>query len=98
MAVTTAAVLAVLLHSLGALAATARGVVLAAAACGLPALAAFGLAGLLLGPVAAAAAGALLYAGALAAWRPAPLLEAWAYLRHLGCTHAAAVAAAALTV
>jgi hypothetical protein len=84
MAVTTAFVLAVLLHSLGALAATTRGVVIAAAACGLPALAAFGLAALVLGPVAGAVAGSLLYAGALAAWRPGPLLAAWLYLRHLG--------------
>jgi O-antigen/teichoic acid export membrane protein len=84
MAVTTALVLAVLLHSLGALAATARGVVVAAVACGLPAVAAFALAALLLGPAAAAVVGALLYAVALAVWRPAPLLAAWLYLRHLG--------------
>jgi O-antigen/teichoic acid export membrane protein len=84
MAITTAAVLAVLLHSLGALAATARGVAIAAVACGLPAVAAFGLAGLLLGPVVAAVVGALVYVGVLAAWRPAPLRAAWLYLRHLG--------------
>jgi hypothetical protein len=47
-------------------------------------VAAFALAALLLGPVAAAVVGALLYAVALAVWRPAPLLAAWLYLRHLG--------------
>ncbi len=38
---------------------------------------------LLLGPVAAAAAGIALYAAALGLARPAPLREAWLYLRAL---------------
>jgi hypothetical protein len=83
MAVTTAVVLAVLLASLGALPATARGVLAAAVTCGVPALVAFGIAGVLLDPVPAAVVGFVVYAGALAVWRPAGLLAAWTYLRHL---------------
>jgi hypothetical protein len=83
MAITTAAVLAVLLLSLRALAGAARGVLAAAVACGLPALAAFGAAAFLLGPVPAAVVGTVVYVGAMAAWRPGPLLHAWTYLRHL---------------
>jgi hypothetical protein len=83
MAITTAGVLAVLLLSLRALAGAARGVLAAAAACGLPALVAFGMAAFLLGPVPAAVAGTVVYGAAMAAWRPAPLLHAWTYLRHL---------------
>jgi hypothetical protein len=84
MAVTTALVLGVLLASLQALPATARGVLAAAAACAAPALLGFGLAGLLLGAVPGAVVGFLLYAGALATWRPAGLTGAWLYLRRLG--------------
>jgi hypothetical protein len=36
-----------------------------------------------IGPVAAAAVGIVLYAAALGAWRPAGLRDAWAYLRAL---------------
>ncbi len=83
MAVTTFAILAVLLLALGALRPTLRGLVGASAACGLPALILYGGARLFLGPVAAAAVGLALYAGALALWRPPGLVAAWAYLRRL---------------
>ncbi len=83
MALTTALVLGVLLTSLGALPATTRGVLGAAAACAAPALLGFGLAGLLLGAVPGAVVGFVLYAGALALWRPVGLTGAWSYLRQL---------------
>lgn len=83
LALTTALVLAVLLLALGALVPVARGVAVAAIACGALALLVFGLPRLVLGPLAAAAVGLLLYALALAAWRPARLRHAWAYLRTL---------------
>jgi len=51
--------------------------------CGALAAAAFGLPRLLLGPVAAAVAGVVLYAVALAVWRPRGLRQAWAYLHAL---------------
>src|SRR5262249_29262116 len=71
MALTTAAVLAVLLHWLGVLRTASLGVAVAALSCGVPALAGFGLASLVPEAIAAAALGLLLYCGALAAWRPA---------------------------
>ena len=83
LAVTTALVLAALLASLRALVRTSEGVLVAALVCGALAAAAFGLPRLLLGPVAAAVAGVVLYAVALAVWRPRGLRQAWAYLHAL---------------
>jgi len=83
LALTTAAVLVVLLTALHALRRTLAGVAGAAVVCGVVALVAFGLPRLLVGPVAAAATGLVLYAAALAAWRPAGLRHAWAYLHTL---------------
>ncbi len=83
LAVTTALVLAVLLAALGALPGVARGLGLAAFVCGAVALVAFGLPRVVLGPVAAAAAGLVLYVVVLAAWRPPGLRRAWAYTRAL---------------
>ncbi len=83
MAVTTAAVLAVLLHSLGSLRQTVRGVLAAAVVCGGLAAVAFAAPGILFGAVSAAVAGLVLYAAALLSWRPAGLRAAWAYARTL---------------
>jgi hypothetical protein len=83
MALTTAAVVVVLLAALGALRRTTAGVVVAAVVCGILAAAAFGLPRLVIGPVAAAGVGIVLYGAALGAWRPAGLRDAWAYLRTL---------------
>jgi O-antigen/teichoic acid export membrane protein len=82
--VTTALVLLVLLYSLGALRAAVRGIVVAAATCGLVALAAYGLPRLVVGPVAAAVIGLVAYCAVLAVWRPAPLRHALGYMRDLG--------------
>jgi hypothetical protein len=71
-----------MLVRLGALAATARGLGVAAAVVGVLVVAAFAPPGLVLGPLAAAA-GLALYAGLLAAFRPAGLVSAWRYLRAL---------------
>jgi hypothetical protein len=83
MAVTTAAVLAVMLWSLGALVQTLRGVLVAAVVCGGLAAVAFAVPSAALGAVAAAAAGLVLYAAVLLTWRPAGLRAAWAYARAL---------------
>jgi hypothetical protein len=83
MAVTTAVVLALLLGALRAVGATATRLLSAAVVCGALAAAAFGLPALLLGSFAAAFVGLALYATALAAWRPAGLRAAWAYVRSL---------------
>jgi hypothetical protein len=83
MAVTTGAVLAALLWSLGALAKTLRGVLVAAVVCGGVAAIAFALPSAALGAVAAALAGLALYTAALLLWRPAGLRAAWAYARAL---------------
>ena len=83
MAVTTGAVLVVLLAALGALAPTLRGLVVAAVTCGGLAAICFAVPGALLGPVAAALVGLALYGGALLAWRPAGLRAAWHYVRTL---------------
>jgi hypothetical protein len=83
MAVTTAGVLVALLWALGAVPATLRGLLTAAVLCGVPAAACFGLPGLLTGAVPAAVIGLVLYSGLIAAWRPAGLRAAWAYLRGL---------------
>jgi O-antigen/teichoic acid export membrane protein len=81
LALTTAAVMVVLLATLDALRRTTAGVVVAAVVCGAVAAACFGLPRLVLGPIAAAAVGVVAYAVALGAWRPAGLRDAWAYLR-----------------
>jgi hypothetical protein len=83
MALTTAAVLVVLLAGLGAVEAGTRGVAGAALSLGTCALVCFGTAGLLLGALPAAGVGLALYLAALAAWRPAGLRHAWAYLHQL---------------
>ncbi len=84
MAVTTAAVLVVLLHALGALAATARGLLAAATICGVSAAICFAVPWLLAGALPAAAIGLVLYTAVLLAWRPPGLRAAWAYLHRLG--------------
>jgi hypothetical protein len=83
MAATTALVLLALLVRLGAVAGVTVGLLGAAVVLGALAAAAFGLPRLVVGPYAAAAIGLLLYAVALAAWRPAGLRHAWAYVRAL---------------
>jgi O-antigen/teichoic acid export membrane protein len=83
MAVTTAAILTVLLLALHALRAGASGVLLAAASCAAPAIVGFGLAAAFLDPVPAAVVGYAIYLGALTAWRPSGLVSSWSYLRHL---------------
>jgi hypothetical protein len=82
LALTTALLLGAMLVRLEALAATARGLGVAAAVVGVLVVAAFAPPGLLLGPLAAAA-GLALYAALLAAFRPAGLVSAWRYLRAL---------------
>ena len=77
-------VLVVLLLALGALSAVARGLLGAATACGATAVLCFGAPRLLVGALPASVAGLALYAAVLAAWRPAGLRAAWAYLRRLG--------------
>jgi hypothetical protein len=84
LALTTAAVLAVLLEALGALRTASLGIATAAVSCGLPALAGFGLASLVPEAIAAGAVGLVLYCAVLAVWRPAGLESAWGYLRRLG--------------
>jgi hypothetical protein len=80
---TTAAVLVVLLVALGALVRVLRGLAVAAVACGGLAALAFVLPRLVVGPVPAALVGLVLYAAALALWRPKGLRQAWAYVRAL---------------
>lgn len=81
--VTTGLVLVVLLIWLGAAIAALRGIAVAAATCGLVALVAYGLPRLVLGPVAAAILGLILYAMVLATWRPVGLRHAFGYMRDL---------------
>jgi hypothetical protein len=83
MAVTTAAVLAVVLLGLRALRLTLRGVALSAIVCGGLAAAAFGIPRVALGPIAAAVVGLVVYTAAVAVWRPAGLRQAWAYVHGL---------------
>jgi len=83
MAATTAGVLTVLLWALGALPATLRGLLTAAALCGIPAAVCFGAPRALIGPLPAAALGLALYTAVLAVWRPAGLRAAWSYARGL---------------
>jgi hypothetical protein len=83
MAVTTGAVLVVLLRSLGALGGALRGLAAAALVCGGVALVAFAVPRAVLGPVPATVAGLALYSLVLALWRPAGLRSAWVYAREL---------------
>jgi hypothetical protein len=83
LALTTAAVLALLLAALGALRRVSAGVAIAAGVCGGLAVAAFGLPRIVTGPITAALVGLLLYTAALALWRPSGLRHAWAYVRTL---------------
>jgi O-antigen/teichoic acid export membrane protein len=83
LALTTAAVLVVLLAALGALVRVSAGVAIAAIVCGCVAVLSFGLPRIVVGPVAAAAIGLVVYAAALAVWRPPGLRHAWAYVRTL---------------
>jgi hypothetical protein len=80
---TTGLVLVALLYSLGAVVASLRGIVLAAATCGALAVAAFGLPRLVVGPFAAAVVGLIAYFAVLGVWRPRGLRHAWAYMRTL---------------
>ena len=83
LAVTTAAVLLVLLRALDALPATVRGLLVAAASCAVPAVVLYGLPRLVVGELPAAIVGLALYSGALVLWRPPGLVDAWGYLRRL---------------
>ncbi|HLK45316.1 MAG TPA: hypothetical protein VKT18_04975, partial [Acidimicrobiales bacterium] len=82
-AVTTGAVLVVLLLVLGALRRVVAGLAVATGVCGAVAVLAFGLPRLALAAVPAAAVGVVAYALVLLAWRPAGLRRAWAYVRAL---------------
>ena len=83
MAVTTGAILGVVLLGLRALRLTLRGVAFSAAVCGGVAALAFGVPRIVLGPIAAAAVGLVLYAAVMCLWRPPGLRQAWAYVRAL---------------
>jgi hypothetical protein len=83
MAVTTALVLGTLLFALGALERTATGLLTAAVVCGGAAALLFGVPAAFAGPIAAGVAGVVLYAVAIAVWRPSGLRSAWAYVRSL---------------
>ena len=84
LAFTTWLTLAAMLSRLGAVAAVVRGLIAAALVVAAIAVVAFTPPGVLLGPLAAATAGLVLYAGLLAALRPPGLRAAWRYLRALG--------------
>ena len=79
----TTLVLVAILHALHAVRRTAYGLAVAAAVCGGLALAAYGLPRLVVGPAPAAVVGLVAYVVVLAAWRPAGLRDAWAYVRAL---------------
>ncbi|MGN6799758.1 MAG: hypothetical protein ACTHKS_16575 [Gaiellaceae bacterium] len=83
LAVTTGAAVVVLLGALHALRRTIAGVLVAAAVCGVVAVASFGLPRLVFGPFLAAVLGVLVYTVVLGVWRPSGLRHAWAYLRTL---------------
>jgi hypothetical protein len=84
LAVTTVLVCGALLRQLGALQATAPGLVAAALTIATVAGVAFVPASLLLGSVAAAAIGVVVYVIVLALVRPRGLADGWHYLRALG--------------
>ena len=79
----TTLVLVAILRALRAVRRTAYGLAVAAAVCGGLALAVYGLPRLVVGPVPAAVVGLVAYVAVLAAWRPAGLRDAWAYVRAL---------------
>jgi hypothetical protein len=83
LAATTTFVLAGLLIDLDAIRPTARGLFVASLTIALLALVAFGPPSLILGPIAAAIVGLGVYSAVLAVLRPAPLRDAWRYLRAL---------------
>jgi hypothetical protein len=83
MAVTTGVTLAALLVPLGSLHQTLQGLLVAAVVCGGLAAIAFGVSGVVLGAVAAAVVGLVVYALVLASWRPVGLRSAWSYARTL---------------
>jgi hypothetical protein len=83
LALSGAFVLAALLRELGALAAGLRGVVLAAAAISMLTIVAYLPPSLVLGSVAAAIAGLVLYVLLVLVLRPRGLVASWSYLRSL---------------
>jgi putative peptidoglycan lipid II flippase len=83
LAVSTSLVLAGLLHSLGVLRDAARGLVIAIAVVTAVAIAAYLPPALVLGSLAAAAVGLLVYCALVALVRPPGLRAAWRYLRSL---------------
>jgi hypothetical protein len=84
MGLTTLAILGALLHQLGALAETVRRLAVAALAIGALAVASFLPPALVLGSIASALVGALIYGVLLALVRPRGLVAGWRYLRALG--------------
>lgn len=83
LACSTIAMLGALLVELGALAATARGVLAAATLVAAISLVAFGPPAAILGGLGAAVLGLALYVVLFAVARPRPLVESWHYLRAL---------------
>jgi hypothetical protein len=83
LAVSTLAVLATLLAELGALGGAARGLGFAALVVCALALVAFVPPTLVLGALAAAALGLVVYVALVALIRPRPLVTSWRYLRGL---------------
>jgi len=83
-AITTFAILAVLLAELHVLAAAFRGLLVAGAVVGAICVLAFALPALGLAPLEAAAVGIVVYCGALGVLRPRGLQASWRYLRALG--------------
>lgn len=83
LAVTMSVILGVMLAALGSARRVGSGLAVATAIVGVLALVAFVPPWLLLGPIAAAAVGASLYAFLVVVLRPPPLREAWRYLRAL---------------
>ena len=79
----TLLILVGLLFELGALAGTARGLVAAAAFVGAAAVASFAPPAVVLGAVAAASLGLVVYVTVFAVVRPKPLVRSWDYLRAL---------------
>jgi hypothetical protein len=83
LACSTIAMFGALLVELGALAATARGVLAAAAVVAVISLVAFAPPAAILGGLGAAVLGLALYVALFALARPRPLVESWRYLRAL---------------
>jgi hypothetical protein len=83
LALSTGVVLVALLRVLGALDAGLRGIARAAAVVAALTAVAYLPVGLLLGTVAAAVVGSVVYVALVALWRPRRLTESWGYLRAL---------------